>query len=127
NYAANYGGFGGGLVMIDSRAGGREGVHGQAHIDLFDAGATIEGAVGKGSINLGVRRSHVGDVLRAVPLEELTAPNFWDYFARFDYPLAGGHAIGVRALGAGDRLLLSTYFDLRANFHRFDFDYRFSN
>lgn len=127
NYAANYGGFGGGLVMIDSRAGGREGIHGQAHIDLFDAGATIEGAVGKGSINLGVRRSHAGDLLRLVPLPQLTAPNFWDYFARFDYPLAGGHTVGVRALGAGDRLLLDDYFDLRANFHRFDFDYRFDN
>lgn len=127
NYAASYGGFGGGLVTIDSRAGEREGIHGQAHVDLFDAGATIEGPVGDGSIHLGVRRSHAGDVLRAVPLEQLTAPNFWDYFARFDHPLKGGHALGVRALGAGDRLLLDDYFDLRANFHRFDFDYRFDN
>jgi hypothetical protein len=127
NYAAQYGGFGGGLVTIDSRAGGRDGIHGEAHFDLFDAGATVEGPVGDGSINLGVRRSHVGDLLRALPLEELTAPNFWDYFARFDHPLAGGHAIGVRALGAGDRLLLDNFFDLRANFHRFDFDYRYAD
>lgn len=126
NYPANYGGFGGGLVMIESRAGGRE-VHGEAHFDLFDTGATVEGPVGKGAINLGIRRSHAGDILRAIPLEQLTAPNFWDYFARFDYPLAGGHAVGLRALGAGDRLLLNEYFDMRANFHRFDFDYRYAD
>jgi hypothetical protein len=127
NYPANFGGFGGGLVTISSRVGKRDGIHGQAHFDLFDTGATIEGPVGKGSINLGVRRSHVGDLLRLLPLEQLTAPNFWDYFARFDYPLRGGHALGVRALGAGDRLLLNGYFDMRAGFHRFDFDYRFGN
>lgn len=124
NYDAAYGGFGGGFVQITSRAGRRDGVHGEAHIDLFDVGATAEGPVGAGSINVGIRRSHVGDVLRLVPLEDLTAPNFWDYFARFDHPLGRGHAISLRGLGAGDRLLLSKYFDFRANFHRFDFDYR---
>ncbi|HLT37169.1 MAG TPA: TonB-dependent receptor, partial [Enhygromyxa sp.] len=127
NYPASYGGFGGGLVTIDSRAGEREGIHGEAHLDLFDAGATISGAVGEGSIMLGIRRSHVGDILRLVPLEQLTAPNFWDYFARFEHPIAGRHTLGVRALGAGDRLLLGDYFDLRASFHRFDLDYRFAN
>ncbi|MFO7566216.1 MAG: TonB-dependent receptor plug domain-containing protein [Enhygromyxa sp.] len=127
NYSAHYGGFGGGLVTMDSRPGGREGIHGEAHADLFDLGASVEGPVGKGSINLGVRRSHAGDLLRLLPFEQLTAPNFWDYFARFDHPLGGGHALGVRALGAGDRLLLAEYFDLRANFHRFDFDYRYAD
>jgi hypothetical protein len=127
NYPANFGGFGGGLVTIASRVGKRDAIHGQAHVDLFDTGATIEGPVGKGSINLGVRRSHVGDVLRLVPVERLTAPNYWDYFARFDQPLGGGHALVVRALGAGDRMLLNGYFDMRASFHRFDFDYRFNN
>ena len=127
NYAANYGSFGGGLVTIDSRAGRRDGIHGQAHIDLFDVGGNIEGAVGKGSVNLAIRRSHAGDVLRLIELPQLIAPNFWDYFGRFDYPLARGHSIGVRALGAGDRLLLSDNFDFRASFHRFDFDWRFSN
>jgi hypothetical protein len=125
NFAANYGGFGGGLVRLDSRPGRRDGIHGESHLDLFDVGGTIEGSVGKGSIHVGVRRSHVGDVLRLVPLPQLTAPNFWDYLARFDYPLKGGHAISVRGLGAGDRLLLSNFFDFRAGFHRFDFEHTY--
>jgi hypothetical protein len=126
NYAANFGGYGGGLVQLTSRRGRRDGVHGEAHLDLFDVGANTEGAVGKGSVNVGIRRSHVGDILSTLPLLNLTAPNFWDYLARFDYPLGGGHSIGLRGLGAGDRLVLSDYFDFRASFHRFDFDYRFN-
>lgn len=127
NYPTQYGGFGGGLVRIDTRPGRREGMHGEAHLDLFDAGVTIEGPLGPGSVALGLRRSHVGDVLRLVPLEQLIGPNFWDYLGRFDVPLRGGHAIGMRALGAGDRALLDQYFDFRASFHRFDLDYRFGN
>jgi hypothetical protein len=126
NYAANFGGYGGGLVQLTSRQGRRDGIHGEAHLDLFDVGASTQGAVGKGSVNVGVRRSHLGDIIGALPLRDVNAPNFWDYLARFDYPLAGGHAIGLRAFGAGDRLVLSDYFDFRASFHRFDFDYRFN-
>lgn len=127
NYSTAFGGFGGGLVRIDSRQGGREGIHGRAHVDLFDIGATLDGPVGKGSAVVGVRRSHVGDLLRLVDLPDVTAPNFWDYLARFDHPVGRGHALGVRALGAGDRLLLHEFFDFRASFHRFDLDYRFAN
>jgi hypothetical protein len=126
NYAANFGGYGGGLVQLTSRQGRRDGIHGEAHLDLFDVGATTQGPVGKGAVHVGVRRSHVGDILGALPVLNLTAPNFWDYLARFDYPLAGGHTIGLRAFGAGDRLVLDEYFDFRSSFHRFDFDYRFN-
>jgi hypothetical protein len=126
NYAAHFGGYGGGLVQLTSRQGRRDGIHGEAHLDLFDVGATAQGPVGAGAVNVGVRRSHVGDILGALPVLNLTTPNFWDYLARFDYPLAGGHAIGLRAFGAGDRLVLSDYFDFRSSFHRFDFDYRFN-
>jgi hypothetical protein len=127
NYATAYGGFGGGLVRIDSRQGGREGIHGRAHVDLFDAGATLDGPVGKGSVAVGIRRSHVGDLLRLIDVLPFAAPNFWDYLARFDHPVGRGHALGLRSLGAGDRLTLSEFFDLRTSFHRFDFDYRFTN
>jgi hypothetical protein len=127
NYATAFGGFGGGLVRIDSRRGGRDRIHGRAHVDLFDAGATLDGPVGKGSAAVGIRRSHVGDLLRLLPLQQLIAPNFWDYLARFDHPVGRGHTLGLRALGAGDRLLLNEFFDFRASFHRFDLDYRFRN
>jgi hypothetical protein len=126
NYAAAFGGYGGGLVQMTSRRGRRDGIHGEAHLDLFDAGATTQGAVGKGAVHVGVRRSHIGDILGALPIVNLAAPNFWDYLARFDVPLGGGHEIGLRGLGAGDRMELSEFFAFRSSFHRFDFDYRFN-
>lgn len=126
NYAAHFGGYGGGLVQLTSRRGRRDGIHGEAHLDLFDVGASTQGAVGKGAVHVGVRRSHLGDILSALPLLNVTAPNFWDYLARFEYPLGGGHEIGLRGFGAGDHLALSEYFDFRSSFHRFDFDYRFN-
>ncbi|WP_181197305.1 TonB-dependent receptor [Enhygromyxa salina] len=127
NYSAAYGSFGGGLVEIESRPGGREGIHGQAHLDLFDFGTTVSGAVGKGSVHVGVRRSHVGDVLRAIDALPVGSPHFWDYLARFDYPLRPGHELTVRALGAGDRLTDDELFDFGASFHRFDLEYRRSS
>ena len=60
----------------------------------------------------------------------MPTPTYWDYLARFDIPVREGHTLGVRALGAGDRirgspvLELANNFDYRANFHRFDLDYR---
>lgn len=123
NYSAGFGSFGGGLVEIESRPGRRDGIHGQAHVDLFDFGGTVEGPVGDGSVHFGVRRSHVGDVLRLVGLP-IISPYFWDYLGRFDYPLAPGHHLTLRALGAGDRLTDHDAFDFKAGFHRFDLEYR---
>ena len=124
NYSAAFGSFGGGLVEIESRPGRRDGIHGQAHVDLFDVGTTVEGPVGDGSVHVGVRRSHVGDVLGTIDNLAVTKPYFWDYLARFDYPLGSGRRLTVRALGAGDRLTDSQYFDFGASFHRFDLEYR---
>jgi len=136
NYGPNYGSFSGGMIHVRSRAGKREGVHGQAHVDLFDVGATAEGPVGPGAIHFGVRRSHVDGVIRGVEgiigPTGILYPTYWDYLARLDVPVAPGHSLGVRALGAGDRLRSSPQlfaddgggFDFRSSFHRFDLDYR---
>ncbi|HVH98962.1 MAG TPA: TonB-dependent receptor, partial [Enhygromyxa sp.] len=108
NYGPQFGSFGAGLVEIYSRAGRRDGIHGETHLDLFDLGSTLEAPVGAGSVHFGVRRSHVDGVLlgveRAVGDTGILFPNYWDYLGRFDYPIQGGHRITVRALGAGDRL-----------------------
>ena len=124
NYSAAFGGFGGGLIQLDSRPGRRNGIHGESHIDLFDIGTTIEGPVGDGAVHVGVRRSFVGDVMRAIPTLPIGSPHFWDYLTRFDHPLGRGHELTLRALGAGDRLTDDEFFDFSAAFHRFDLEYR---
>ncbi|PRP96060.1 TonB-dependent Receptor Plug Domain protein [Enhygromyxa salina] len=120
NYSAAYGSFGGGLIAIESRPGGRAGIHGQAHLDLFDLGTTLEGPVGEGSVHVGLRRSHVGDILQAVRALPTANPAFWDYLGRFDHPLGARTQLTVRALGAGDRLTGDETFEFGASFHRFD-------
>jgi hypothetical protein len=141
NYGPGYGSFSGGLIQIMSREGRRDGVHGQAHVDLFDLGAAMEAPVGPGSVHFGLRRSHLDAVVRAA--EGVTGPTgillptYWDYLGRFDIPVRTGHRLTVRALGAGDRLRgrgpdpvpgeSPNLFEFSSSFHRFDLDYRVSD
>lgn len=138
NYGPGFGSFGAGLVEIYSRAGRRDGIHGETHLDLFDLGTTLEAPVGAGSVHFGLRRSHIDGVLlgveRVVGDTGILFPNYWDYLGRFDYPLNDHHRITVRALGAGDRLRARgkdpqpgepNLFQFASSFHRFDFDYRY--
>ncbi|GEM_PF-1288366 len=141
NYPANYGGFGGGMVQLFSRRGEGDGIHGSAHVDLFDLGASISAPVGPGNLHFGIRRSHVDAVLgvagsvieastgQSSAISGLLVPRFWDYLGRLDLPLPmAGHSLTIRALGAGD--VLSGSFGgndglrFSASFHRFDLDYR---
>jgi hypothetical protein len=141
NYGPGFGSFSGGLIQVMSREGRRDGVHGQAHADLFDLGATMEAPVGPGSVHFGARRSHLDGVLRGV--ETVTGPTgillptYWDYLGRFDIPVRDGHRVTLRALGAGDRLRgrgpdpvpgeSPNLFEFSSSFHRFDLDYRISD
>ena len=139
NYSASYGSHGGGLVELFSRPGLRDGFHGQAHIDLFDVGATISAPLGPGSMHFGGRRSHVDGVLSVV--DEIAGPtgilrpSFWDYLLRVDVPLGSRHDLTLRALGSGDGLraqgeesAISDWvpFAAEASFHRFDLEYRYA-
>ncbi|PRP92145.1 hypothetical protein ENSA5_50920 [Enhygromyxa salina] len=138
NYGPGYGSFSGGLIEIFSRPGRADAVHGQAHIDLFDLGATLEAPVGPGSMNFGFRRSHVDAVLLGVESvvgpTGILLPTYWDYLGRVDLPVRRNHHLSLRAIGAGDRLRgrgpgpspgeSPNLFDYAASFHRFDLDYR---
>jgi hypothetical protein len=140
NYGPGYGSFTAGLVEISSRAGRRDGIHGETHLDLFDVGSTLEAPVGAGSVHFGLRRSHVDAVLigaeQVIGDTGILLPSYWDYLGRFDYPLAGGHSFTVRALGAGDQIRdrqaapsagpAPSLFEFSSGFHRFDLDYRWA-
>ncbi|KIG15980.1 TonB family protein / TonB-dependent receptor [Enhygromyxa salina] len=138
NYGPGYGSFSGGMVHVFSRAGRREGVHGQAHVDLFDLGLTTEAPVGPGAMHFGFRRSHIDAVVRGaegvIGQTGILLPTYWDYLGRLDIPVRPNHELTLRALGAGDRLRARgpdpvpgqtpNLFDYGASFHRFDLDYR---
>ncbi len=107
NFDARYGDATGGIIDVKTRAGRRDGAHGYVDADLFDAGALVEGPIGKGSYIASARRSYIDAILPAVLPDDAglgltVAPRYWDYQAIFDYPVARG-TLTARAFGSDDR------------------------
>jgi hypothetical protein len=136
NYDAAFGGHAAGMIHVHSKSAlGMSGMHGEAHLDLFDFGGTIRAPVGGGGVMFGFRRSHVGDVIRGVnrilagQASAIWVPNYWDYIGRFDHPFGRGQQLTLRVLGAGDTIRdqtavsgpgSDTALDFASGFHRFD-------
>ena len=102
NFSVQYGRATGGIIDVFARKGKTDGWHGYLDVDLWDVGALVEGPVGKGSIALSLRRSHIDAVLALIPGVEIS-PAYYDYQAMFDHPLWGGH-LKVLAFGSDDRM-----------------------
>jgi hypothetical protein len=137
NAPARYGDLTGGAIVIDPRRLRRDGFHGHAEIDLLAAGALVQGPVGKGAFLVAAQRGYVDAVLQAVeaadPTQAYLLPRYYDYQGMFEYPTGPGATIGVRLLGAGDRILTRSLvalgerqlaFELDSQFHRADLVYR---
>jgi outer membrane receptor protein involved in Fe transport len=110
NFSVQYGRATGGIIDVYTRAGSRDRWHGYLDIDLWDLGMLVEGPVGKGSIVLAARRSHIDAVLGLLPKDTLgvgltLAPAYYDYQAMFDYPVLGGK-LKIMAFGSDDRVKL---------------------
>ncbi len=144
NYDAAFGGHSAGMLQIHSKSAiagplagvGPRAIHGEAHLDLFDFGGTVNAPVGAGGVSFGFRRAHVGEVIGGVNKllqgqgSSLWVPNYWDYFGRFDHPIARGQQLTIRALGAGDTIRDQTQvgsgpagdslLDFASGFHRVD-------
>jgi TonB family protein len=102
NFSVQYGRAIGGVIDVFARKGKRDGWHGYLDVDIWDVGALVEGPVGKGSMALSLRRSHIDSVLALVPGVEVS-PAYYDYQAMVDHPLWGGH-LKVLAFGSDDRM-----------------------
>lgn len=142
NFDPAYGNATGGIVVVEPRAGRRDGVHGHGEIDLAAASALVEGPVGDGSYVIGAQRGYVdavvagaGAIVERVTGETsgLLLPSYWDYQGMVDQPLPGGAAFTLRLIGAGDRLRgqgaangedPNSGFDFRTDFHRLDLVFR---
>ena len=139
NFDGRYGDATGGAVAVTTRRGRRDGHHGAVDVDVFDAGALVEGPVGKGSFALSARRSYIDAILPAIlpkdgGLRFTAAPRYWDYQAQLDYPLWGG-TLTARVFGSDDRTVLlfaeqnedgddlRSQFETRQWFHRADLAY----
>ncbi|MEM6290024.1 MAG: hypothetical protein AAGA54_02130 [Myxococcota bacterium] len=137
NFDAAYGNATGGVVLIEPRAGRRDGLHGFSEIDIAAASTMLEGPLGKGSFVVGAQRGYADLLLNAADRisERVTGetsstlrPTYYDYQGMLDFPWKRG-TWSVRAFGAGDRLqtpdtdqgaLARGGFDYRTSFHRVD-------
>ncbi len=75
----------GGLVTLASKAPRRDGWGGGGEVSVLDAQAHAEGPTGVGAISVGVRRSYIDGILRAVlPADERFLPRYYDSQIRWD-------------------------------------------
>ncbi len=85
-HGAEHGRGQGGLVTLTSRAPRRDGWAGGGEVSILDAQAHAEGPTGHlGAISVGVRRSYIDGILRAVlPPDERFLPRYYDSQVRWD-------------------------------------------
>lgn len=106
-YGVEHGRGQGGLVTLTSRAPRRDGWHGGGEVSFLDAQARAEGPTGKvGAISIGVRRSYIDGILRAVlPPDERFLPRYYDTQLRWDAGDArGGGALSLWLFTSNDRM-----------------------
>lgn len=84
-HGAEHGRGQGGIVTLTSRAPRRDGWGGGGEVSILDAQANAEGPTGWGAISIGVRRSYIDGILRAVlPAEDRFLPRYYDSQIRWD-------------------------------------------
>lgn len=111
NYDVRYGNTNGGIIDIVTRRPAADAAHGAVHLDVFDAGAFVEGPLTKhATLAVGGRRSYVDAVLAAVLSNEdkrtfSSAPRYYDLQGTLDWQ-KGPHRVRVNAFGSDDRVVL---------------------
>lgn len=114
-YAPKYGRANGGVVAISLRRPAIDDHHGYVELDIFDAGALIEGPVGSGwapgwSFAISGRRSYIDAVVVTALPRDLrrvfrTAPRYYDGVAALEGRV-GRHTLKASVYGSSDRLRL---------------------
>ena len=102
NFSVAYGRATGGIVDVATRSPRSDRWHGAVSADVWGLAALAEGPVGKGSLALSIRRSHIDAILAMIPDIALTAA-YYDYALVFEHPLGGG-TLKLIGFGADDRL-----------------------
>lgn len=110
-FPARFGRFHGGVVAIETRAATADGVHGQADVDLLDAGGYVRAPLRKDlAIAVGGRRSYIDQLLPYVLPEpspgsqRVVVPIYYDYQARIDWDGKQHGKLALYVLGSSDTL-----------------------
>jgi TonB family protein len=110
-FPARYGRAQGGIVAVETRAPGGNGLHGAADIDFLDAGGYVRAPLGKRTaVAVAGRRSYINSLLPLfMPDPEdgstlVVTPVYQDYNARLDHDLGRHGTLTLFAFGSDDRL-----------------------
>jgi TonB family protein len=110
-YPARFGRSHGGVVAVETRATRSDGIHGQADVDLLDAGGYVRAPLGKkASFGVAGRRSYIDQLLPYVLPEpdpgatQIVVPVYWDAMLRVDWDLGEHGKLGVFAIRSSDEL-----------------------
>jgi TonB family protein len=110
-FPARFGRAHGGVVAIETRASKSDGVHGQADVDLLDAGGYVRAPITKKlSVALAGRRSYIDQLLPFFLPEpdpgarQTVVPVYWDAQLRLDYDLGREGKAMVFAIASSDAL-----------------------
>ena len=109
NYGAEFGRVNGGIVDVRLRRPAIDGWHGYIEVDVFDAGALIEGPINEDwSFAVAARRSYIDAILLNVLPDEVrqtfrTAPRYYDAQVLVEGHI-GKHVLKTTLYGSSDQL-----------------------
>jgi TonB family protein len=109
-FPARFGRATGGIVAVETRAPASDGWHGQADVDLLDAGAYLRVPLGQHSgLAIAGRRSYLNLLLPAFLPEDagetlVVTPIYQDYNLRYDHDLGRHGALSLFLFGSSDEL-----------------------
>jgi TonB family protein len=110
-FPARFGRVHGGVVAIESKSSKTDRVHGQADVDLLDAGGYVKAPIGeRASVAVSGRRSYFDAILPLFLPEprpgatQIVVPIYWDWQARADVDLGRDGKASVFVLQSSDRL-----------------------
>lgn len=108
-YGPEYGRALGGIVGVRTKSGARDRFHALGFVDLFQAGALVQGPVGGGSYLVGARQSYIGHVLKAFARNNSrfnlsVAPSYLDAIAIYATKLTEATELKIVALTSSDKL-----------------------
>jgi TonB family protein len=113
NFSARFGRATGGVIDVKTRAPKSDRWHGYIDADIWDAGALVEGPVGKKwSIALSGRRSYIDAVMNAANLmgDDITltvAPRYYDFQLVADYHPNTKDNVRLFLYGTDDRWIMN--------------------
>lgn len=113
-YGAPYGRGLGGLILVDTKAPGSDGLHGSLQADLLDASAVVSGPLGKKNSAVGrknsavvsARKSYIAELASLVVDDSagqyFTMPNYYDGALRFRHTVREGEWFEVGGMLSSD-------------------------